>query len=181
MIAPGSNFSQLMRRYPLCAICAALTILAGGAAYYLRGQNAELEVMQKDRTKEGEAMLDLLVGGSTQRQELALVQEVAKRIEDNLVMEDNLAENLGYFYKLEEQTRVRLAELNPLSSPPGDTAPLFKRIPYTLRATGTYEQVAAFLQALETGPRLINITGFTYSRTATGLSLDLSLELLGKK
>jgi Tfp pilus assembly protein PilO len=177
----SSQFSLLLRRYPLCAVCAALTILAGGAAYYLRGQNAELELAQKDRAKEGEAMLDLLVGGTAQRQELAHVQEIAKRIEDNLVMEDNLAENLGYFYKLEEQTRVRLTELNPLSSPPGDTAPLFKRIPYTLNATGTYEQVAAFLLALETGPRLINITSFNYARTATGLSLELSLELLGKK
>jgi Tfp pilus assembly protein PilO len=176
-----NNLGQLIRRYPLSAICMVVTLLAGAVAYFLRAQNAELEVTQKDRAKEGEAMLDLLVGGIAQRQELALVQEIAKRIEDNLVMDDNLAENFGYFYKLEDKTRVRLTELNPLSSPPGDNATLYKRIPYTLRATGTYEQVSAFLLALETGPRLTNITGFNYARSATGLSLELSLELLGKK
>lgn len=176
-----NKLGQLIRRYPLSAVCFAVTVLACLTAYYLRTLNADLDLAQKDRAKEGEAMLDLLVGGTAQRQELALVQEVAKRIEDNLVMDDNLAENLGYFFKIEDQTRVKLAELNPLSSPPGDNATLYKRIPYTLRATGSYEQVASFLLALETGPRLINITSFNYARTATGVSLELSLELLGKK
>src|SRR3954468_8026322 len=144
-----NNLGQLIRRFPLSAICAGVALIACLVAYYLRGQNADLDTAQKDRAKEGEAMLDLLVSSTAQRQELALVQEISKRIEDNLVMDDNLAENFGYFYKLEDQTKVLLTELNPLSSPPGDSAPLYKRIPYTLRATGTFEQVSAFLLALE--------------------------------
>jgi Tfp pilus assembly protein PilO len=180
----ASDIIGLPRRYPHSTICAIATVVLCAIAWFLRGQIADLDVSQKDRAREGEAMLALLVGGSTQRQELVAVQEVARRIDDNLVVEDNLAENLGYFYKLEEQTKSRLPELHPLSSPPGDTSPLFKRIPYSVRVTGTFEQVSAFLLALETGPRLVNVTGFNCSRTATGgagLTLDLSLELLGKK
>ena len=130
-------------------------------------------------------MLTLLVGGSTQRQELAAVREAARRIEENLVIESNLPENAFYFYKFEEQSKAHLAELHPVSSPATDSSELFRRVPYTLRVTGTYEQVLNFLSAIESGPRLANITAFAFSRREAtgsgGVSLDLSLELLGKK
>jgi len=112
------------------------------------------------------------------------VREYPRRIEDNLVVEDNLAENLWYFYKLEEQTKARLPELRQLNAPPPDTGSLYKRVPYLLKVTGTYVQVSAFLYALETGPRLANITSFGFRRReANGsmIALDLSIELLGKK
>jgi Tfp pilus assembly protein PilO len=178
------QFLQLLRRYPYCAACTLLTLALAGAAYYFSGQNTDLEVVRLDRAKEGEAMLALLVGGSTQRQELAAVREATRRIEDNLVVETNLAENAFYFYKFEEQTKARLPELHPLTSPASDTSALYRRVPYTLRVVGTYEQVSAFLFAIETGPRLANITAFGFSRRDTenvGVVLDLSLELLGKK
>jgi Tfp pilus assembly protein PilO len=177
------GFLGTLRRYPYSATCALLSILLGALAWFLWNQNHELEIARQEKNKEGEAMLALLVGGSTQRQELATVRETTRRIEDNLLLETNLAENYWYFYKLEEQTQARL-QVHQLSSPPGDTSPLFKRIPYTLRVSGTYEQVAAFLLGLETGPRLINITNFSYARrdaTGSNLALDLSIELLGKK
>ncbi len=173
----------LLRRYPFCAACVAITLLSAGTAWILSGQNTDLETARVDRAKEGEAMLALLVGGSTQRQELATVKEAARRIEENLVIDSNLAENAFYFYKFEEQTKARLPELHPLSSPAADSSALYRRVPYTLRVVGTYEQVSAFLFAIETGPRLANITAFSFSRRESegGVSLDLSLELLGKK
>ena len=164
--------------------CTIITLGLGVAAWLLSEQVDALAVAHQERAKEGEAMLTLLVGGSTQRQELAAVREAAHRIEDNLVVETSLAENLWYFYRFEEQTKARLPELHQLSSPTTDPSPLFCRVPYSLRVTGTYEQVAAFLLALETGPRLANITSFTFHRSGTSsdaIALDLTLELLGKK
>lgn len=178
------QFVALVRRYPYCAVCSLVIFALSGVAWYLSGQNEELEVVRQDRTKEGEAMFGLLVGGSTQREELAAVRDAARRIEENLVIESNLAENAFYFYKFEEQTKARLPELHPLSSPATDASPLYRRVPYTLRVAGTYEQVSAFLFAIESGPRLANITAFGFSRReagGTGIVLDLSLELLGKK
>jgi Tfp pilus assembly protein PilO len=175
-------FLALLRRYPHAAVCSVLTIALLATAFYLHGQIADLQTTQQARAKEGEAMLDLMVGGTAQRQELALVHEIARRIEDNLVVETNLAENLWYFAKFEEQTKARLPELHQLNSPPGDASPLFKRVPYTLRVTGNFEQVAAFLLALETGPRLVNVTSFNWVRTGTAsMTLDLAVELLAKK
>lgn len=176
----------LIRRYPFAAACLLLVLGCGVGAYFLWDDIDVEDVARQDRAKEGEAMLELLVGGSTQRQELAAVREATRRIEDNLISEANLADNNWYFYKFEEQTKARLLELHPQSSPTADEATRYKRIPYTLRVSGSYEQVASYLLAIETGPRLANITAFGYSRRdkeadSTSLVLELSLELLGKK
>ena len=77
-----------------------------------------------------------------------------------------------------------MPELHQLNSPGTDKSPLYRRVPYTLRITGTYPQVASFLLALETGPRLVKISGFSYARAdsaGSAMTLDLALELLGKK
>jgi Tfp pilus assembly protein PilO len=178
------GFFAFLRRYRYCAGCAVVTLVAILGAWFLRGEIRILQLMLSDRAKQGNETLSTLVGGSTTRQELAFVREVTRRIDENLLVETNLAENLWYFYKLEEQTKVRLPELHQLSSPPNDKSPLYRRIPYTLRITGTYEQVAAFVLALETGPRLVKITNFSYSRAdpqGSTLALDLGVELLGKR
>jgi hypothetical protein len=170
-----------VRRYPLAVACGVVALLSGGAAWYLSGSNSDLEIVRQDRAKEGEAMFALLVGGTAQREELAAVREAARRIEDNLVIESNLAENAFYFYKFEEQTKARLPELHPLSSPVTDPNGLYRRVPYSMRVSGSYEQVFAFMFAIESGPRLVNITSFGLGRRVDGISLELSLELLGKK
>jgi Tfp pilus assembly protein PilO len=195
-----ADLTALAKRYPYCVACAILTLVLGGVAYFLWDQIDALEAQHQDRSKEGEAMLTQLVGGSTQRTELADVRDAAHRIEANLAVESELPENNRYFYKFEEQTKSHLLELHQLNSPALDSNPLYKRIPYTARVSGTYEQVAAFLLALETGPRLVNITSFSLARAsgagprggsgrdpapteagASGVVLDLTLELLGKK
>lgn len=177
-------FLALIRRYPFAATCILLVILGGVGAYFLWDDIDTQEAARIDRAKEGEAMLGLLVGGSMQRQELAAAREATRRIDDNLVIEANLADNNWYFYKFEEQTKARLLELHPLSSVTAEDAALYKRIPFTLRVSGSYEQVTAYLLAIETGPRLANITSFGLSRRdkeTSAVVLELSLELLGKK
>lgn len=173
-----------VRRHLFATICAVLIAGSAVAAWMLSQEIDDLNAAVEDRAKEGDDMLKLLVGGSTQRQELAAVREATHRIEDNLVVENNLAENYWYFFRFEEQAKARLPELHQLSSPTTDASTLYCRVPYSIRVTGTYDQVAAFLFAIETGPRLANVTSFALTRRTAGgdaITLDLSVELLGKK
>jgi hypothetical protein len=115
---------------------------------------------------------------------LADVRVITRRIDENLAVESNLAENLWYFYKIEEQTKVQLPELHQLTAAAAEKSTLYRRVGYSLRVTGAYDQVAAFLLAIETGPRLLRVTSFNLARTeASGrtVSLDLNVELLGKR
>jgi len=178
-----ANALALVRRYPFSVVCAVITILMAVATYYLWDIQDEQELAYQEVSKQGAAMLDLLKGGSTQRQELALVRDAARRIEDNLVIEASLADNKWYFYKIEEQTKARLLDLNQNPAPPSDSS-FYRRIPFSVRLTGTYEQIVGFILSVETGPRLANITSFSLNRRekdGSTLILDLNLELLGKK
>lgn len=173
-----------LRRYPYCIACAVCALLSGVGILFLGGEIDQLKIAYDQRANEGNAMLAMLVSGSTLRQELAFTRTTVRRIEENLVVPANLADNLWYFYKLEEQTKARLPELHQLSSVGPDKSKLFRSVPYSLRITGGYDEVAAYLLALETGPRLMKITSFNYARTTptgSALSLDLTLEVLGKK
>lgn len=173
-----------LRRRPYAIACVICALLSAAGAWYLRAEIDELQSAYDQRATEGRAMLAMLVSGSTLRQELAFARTTVRRIEENLVVPSNLADNLWYFYKLEEQTKARLPELHQLSSVGPDKSRLFRSVPYSLRITGGYDEVAAYLQALETGPRLLRVTSFNCSRStvASGsLSLDLTLEVLGKK
>ncbi len=171
------------RRHIVSTLCAFVLLLCALASWYIHGNIKWLELEQKQLAQDGDLMMTTLTSGPSVRQELAAARETTHRIEDNLVIEDNLAENLWYFYKIEQQTKARLElhQMNPLQS---DSKALYRRIPYTVRVTGTYEQVGAFLYAIETGPRLSNITLMTIRRREPGslvVQLDLNLELLGKK
>jgi len=178
-----ANFVALVRRYPFAVTCTVLVIGLAVTSWFLWQQIDERELTLEDRAKVGEANLELLIGGSTQREELAAVRKANRLIEDNLVIEANLADNKWYFYKIEEQTKAHLLDINQYPAPAGDS-PLYRRMPFSARITGTYEQVASFVLSIETGPRLSNITAFTFSRRDKDpdrLALDLNLELLGKK
>jgi Tfp pilus assembly protein PilO len=178
-----AQFFSLMRRHPFGAVCIALSVVAVGVSWFLWQQVDELEAAHYVRSQEGESMLTTQVGGPLLRQELAFVRSYTRRIEDHLVTEENQSENYSYFYAIEEQSKARITELRQRSAPPPDGGAQYKRIPYSVKVTGTYAQVAAFLQAVETGPRLSSITAFSFRRQAPAssmLTLDLSLVLLGK-
>ena len=191
----------LMKRYPWCVACIAVALVCGGGAFWFSLDLDDLAEPYAQRGKKYEEMLTLTKGGLTQKQELEQVMATTKRIDENL-MADELIDNNWYFYKFEEQTKAHLGELHQLNTPPTDNSPNFRRVPYTIRVSGTYEQVGNFLLALETGPRLMRATSFSVSRSTGGnkdrggrdggstepaddvvssVTLDANIELLGKK
>ncbi len=176
------QFLASARRYPLVAVTLSVFVLLSVANYVL-WQRQELITEQHDGVRrEGEAMLFALSGQSRIAGELAAVQGALKMIDRNLIVEADLAENLGYFYQMEAQCRVRLNQLNQLSSQPSLEGNPYKSIPFSLRVTGSYPQVMTFLRQLETGPRLARIRTYSFSRADAKnntLALDLIVEMLG--
>jgi Pilus assembly protein, PilO len=178
-----NQFLPMARRHPFSTGCAIFCVVAGIAAWFLWQQVGELEAAHYVSSQEGERMLTMLVSGPLLRQELTYVHNYTRRIEEHLVVEDNRGDNFSYFYALEEQTKARITDLRQLTPPTPDSGASYKRIPYSLKVTGTYQQVASMLQAVETGTRLSSITAFSFRRLGPNsplVSLDLTLVLLGK-
>jgi Tfp pilus assembly protein PilO len=183
-VADFMQWLAIARRHPLSALCAGICVTCGIICWYIYGNMKWLDLEHKQLNQDTDLALSSLISGPSVKQELSASREVTRRIEDNLVIEDNLAENLWYFYKIEQQTKAHLAELRPLNSLVSDSKAYYKRVPFSIRLTGTYEQTGAFLYAVETGPRLANITSLTFRRVepdSLNVLLDLDVELLGKK
>ena len=170
-----------VRRYPIMVISLTLFAVLSVANYFLWQRQQVLTTQHEEVRRNGEAMLLALNGYSRINAQLATVQEALAQIERNLVVEGDLAENLGYFYQMETRSHVRLSQLNQLSSQPIAEGNPFKSVPFSLRVTGTFPQMMGFLRELETGPRLLRIKTYNFTRSdpkSNALALDLTVEML---
>lgn len=171
-----------IRRSPLAAASITVFVLLATANYFLWERQKLLAQRHAEVRHNGEAMLLALTGQSRVTTQLAAVQDALKRIDKNLVVEGDLAENLGYFYQLETVSHVRLSQLNQLNSQPAGDGNPYKAIPFSLRAAGSFPQIMRFIRELETGPRLLRIRSYTFGRgdaKNNGLTLDLTVDVLG--
>jgi Tfp pilus assembly protein PilO len=174
-------FKQV-RRAPLLVFCCTLFLLLSIANYFLWQRQKEIAVRYEEVRRNGETIFSALSTHGRIIAQLETVDDALKQIDQNLIAETDLAENLGYFYQLETISRVRFTQLNQLSSQPAAEGSPYKAIPFSLRVTGTYPQLISFLRELETGPRLLRIKTFDFSRGDTKtntIALGLTVELLG--
>jgi len=179
-----AKLGQLAVRYPFCAACIVLSVLLAGTGIWLQFDLTDLTARQQEHAKEGDRMLIALARGSQLRAELAITRAATQRIQENLVVEKNVPENFWYFYKIEQDTQAKLAELQQRPAVVADTgaSTTYKRVPFSLRVTGPFRAVISFLQRLETGPRFGRINSFAIQRLdpqSSDVALQLDLELLG--
>ena len=179
-LADLTRFFAWLRRYPFCVTCAIVSLIMAVSSWFLWQEVQYLKDDLARHAQDGENMLATLVSGKTLRDDLDYARKFTRRIEDNLVTADNLADNKGYFYRIEKQAHVSLNDIQQFPPSPADAQSLYRKIPFVLRLTGGAEQLAYFLRAVETGPRLAVINSFSFRRNASQLMLDLNVELLGK-
>jgi Tfp pilus assembly protein PilO len=183
-VADFMQWIATVRRHPLSALCGTIVVLCAVACWYIYGNMKWLELEHKQVLQDGDLDLASMISGPSVKQERLAAIEITRRIEDNLVVEDNLAENLWYFYKIEQQSKAHIAELRPVNSVISDSKSYYRRVPFSVRVTGTYEQAGAFLYAIETGPRLSSIKSLTIRRAdpdSLQVILEFDVDLLGKK
>jgi len=170
-----------VRRSPTMVLSLSVLLLLGIANYFLWQRHSEIAEHHERAHDEGEAVLLALTGHGRIQAQLATVQEALAFINKNLIVENDLAGNLDYFYQMEKTTRVRLADLSQLGAQPMEADSPFKIIPFSLRLTGQYYQLISFLHELQTGPRLLRIKNYSFNRAdpATNtLALELTVEVL---
>ena len=178
------QFLALARSYLLATICLALVLLLGITDYILWQRRDQLAATNERMRLEGEAMLLSLNGQARILTQSAAVDKALAYIGDNLISEADLAGNLDYFYQIEKTARIRLTNLSQMSSQPAGDETAYRAIPFSLRLSGPYPQILAYLHELETGPRLLRMKNYRFSQVdpsaADGLSLDLTIEMLGR-
>lgn len=159
-----------------------LTALLGAGNYFLWQTRHEVTERHENVRHKGGFMLGALDNRPRIDADLDALQQGLAQIEGNLLNEASMEVNLGYFYRVEKATRVRLMRLNQLSSTPPTTGNPFKAVPFSMQVTGTYRNSMAFLRALETGPRILRIRNCSIERGSDSgeFLLDLTVDVIAK-
>ena len=107
-----------------------------------------------------------------------------------LVHPRQLAQNLQYFYKLENDTKTKFIELRQVGvAPPAKGAPprLYVPVGFTITVKGSYEGVIDVLRRLEEGAHYCQITGIDLGPVSRGgdstdhtMTMRLTLDLEGQ-
>jgi Tfp pilus assembly protein PilO len=170
------------RNYPVAFTSLVLLVVLGGADWFLWKRWTQLNVDNERSHAQGEAMLLSLSSHPRIEAQLKEAGKALTYIDQNLALESDLAGNLDYFYQIEKSTSAKLSSLSQLSSQPSTDKESYQAIPFSLRLSGSYPQILAYLHALETGPRLVRLKNYRLSQggTSEGLSLDLTVDMLGR-
>lgn len=173
---------EFLREQPFVSGCIAVILLSLIGIWWVTNQLSSYNTELSRVTDHGTETLGLVAMRNMLQNQLEIAQKAVQRTEENLVQEENLAENLWYFYSIESKTNTRLTELRQLDPFALSDGEFYQRVPYELSATGDFKGISEFLRQLEIGPRLVRIHEFTL-RKENGdneqLSLDLNLEMLG--
>jgi Tfp pilus assembly protein PilO len=184
MNAAWQQFLASAMRRPIVAGLIAISVVLGVANYFLWQQREVVTRHHEEVRSKGESMARALTDQTRIKADLAALQDALDQIDRNLVVEGEMEVNLGYFYKMERLSRVRLSQLNQLSTQPPVEGNPFKAVPFSFRVSGSYIQIMNFLHQLETGPRLLRIRTYSFVRgdaKTKSLDLDLTVELLASQ
>src|SRR5580700_2041975 len=174
-----------LRKNVISVSCVIASLLIGFALYYRSDELPDAEKVLGERQKEGELLAANIEDSADLKEQHAAIVEANKAIADRMIHIGQLAENQGYFYKLEKDTNTKLSDphQNPWN-PPAKTAPKvnFAAIGFTLSAQGDYGQILDLLRKLESGDhycRIISCSLHPLSTDTRGgpLLMSLSLEL----
>jgi Tfp pilus assembly protein PilO len=177
------QFLELAAEYAFVTVSIVVIVAAGAASYYLRQSIAALEQEHAVIRTEGESVLKTIAGATALRNDRETIAAAARDISANLITEENLADNLGYFYKIEDQSHARISELHQVTVSVGNSSSGARTIPFSANITGTFAQVYGFLYQLEHGPRLMRINSFSFARrvqAGDAVVLEINLEMLAK-
>jgi hypothetical protein len=177
------QFAAWLRERPFFATGVLLIALLASVQYPLWQRRQAATHQHDEMRRNGEFMLHALATRGRIESDLGALRPALAQIQGELIDEQSMEVNLGYFYRLERAARVRLLRLNQLVSLPPPTGSPFKAVPFSMQLTGSYRNAIGFIRALETGPRILRVRNCTLERAGPAgadVIFDLTVDVLGK-
>lgn len=162
---------ELFKRHPFAVAGGFLTVFLAASNWFIYLDRIEVEDLLDKEAKTGQEILDNVANSPLVRQQAVVIRHALSYLDSSLITETNLPDNVGYFYGLEEQTRVKLEALQQLSSPtPPEGAP-YRAVPFTFRANSGLRELISLVHTIETGPHASKFSRFSIVRREDDPSL----------
>jgi len=169
----GPDLLALLRKNPIAPV-AGLIALACGAVLYLRGDaGAAAQGAFDDKEREALKMAANIRAGADLPAQAATLEAAARELEDRLVTASQLANNLQIFYRIENETGIKLLDTprqGALPPPrPGAPKTAYVGVPFTVNAQGSFAEIMAFLRRLELGAQFCRFGSISVARAGANL------------
>ena len=185
----SADIIALFKKQPVGFACAVISLILAGLIYYRSDLIGQGVTEYEAKSDEAHKILDNVRNSENLAKQVAEMQTLSKQLEGRLIRANQLAVNLQYFYKLEAENDVKLLDVRQGNSVKSAKL-LYLGIPYSVSVQGSYKQVIAFLQRLDTGPHFCHFSAVEFvksagtttdaSGTVSGImTLNITLELLG--
>ncbi len=187
----AADLVPLLKKYPTSVACGLLSIACGVLIYVRAGNIAASQAELDSSSAEANRMITNVRNSTGIAEQVAEIQGYSKELESRLMKAGQLAVNLQYFYKLEAETEVKLADVRQNSV--GRNARMqYVSVPFSVTVQGSFAHVMNFLTRLQAGRHFCRITAATISRSSgtsevaappetADMNLSLTLELLGQQ
>jgi Tfp pilus assembly protein PilO len=184
----AAESENLLKKHPLAAGCVLAALLFGGAAYYRSSATPEREALLDQKTAEGQRLQNNITNAALLKEQYDSLAAINRQLSDMLINRGQVAENAGFFYRIEAATNTKITDPQMTMSANAAKGGKARFVPvsYSFSVTGDYRSVLNFVRKLEKSPRLAKVTAATISEVradqsaSAPVSLALSVELLAQ-
>lgn len=179
----GADLAAILKKHPIGVVCGLIAIASGVLLYLHSGDIALSQAENEARTAEAKKMIANVSNSKDLAKQVAEVQALSKELESRLMRAGQLAVNLQYFYKLEAENEVKLADVRQ-GGVNKNTKMQYATVPFSVTVQGTFPQLVNFLNRLQAGRHFCRVNAATFNKsggdTGTEMTLTLNLDILGQ-
>jgi Tfp pilus assembly protein PilO len=181
----SADLIATIKKQPVGFACGVLCVILGALLYLRSSKIGESQAEYEAKSAEAAKILANVRYSDKLPEQVAEIQAATKEMESRLIRSGQLAVNLQYFYKLEAENEVKLLDVRQTPIKPSKA--LYIGIPYTVGVQGSYKQIVAFLQRLESGQHFCRFNNISFNKGGasagaggSNMTVNLTLELLGQ-
>ncbi|MEO7600309.1 MAG: hypothetical protein ABIV50_15350 [Opitutus sp.] len=162
-------------------ICIGVAILSGVGIYLVNGKIEETQTLLTQKSAEAERLAANVRDGAQLPEQVNALTAAGAKIQARMIKASQLANNLQYFYRLENESGVELLDVRQTTSGTKNAA---GGVGFAVSVKGDYPTLLGYLRRLEGGPNYCRIVSTSIAAPTPDrsglLTLSLNLELLGQ-
>jgi hypothetical protein len=174
-----------LRKNTISVVCAAVSLLIGFLIYYRSDMLPDARGVLEQKQKQGELLAANIEDSGQLKEQHAALVAANEAIAERMIHIDQLAENTGYFYRLESETSTKLADPHQIpwtAGPKNAPKTNFTFVAFAITASGTYPQLVDLLRKIENGEHYSRVSSLSLkpigSVRGSPLTMNLNLDLM---
>lgn len=183
----AADITASAKKHPIVVVCGLVSVVCIVLLYLGSDAVDERKSVADDRIKTDHAINANVTNSKDLPQQTEAMQKAVKDMESRLIKGSQLAINLQYFYRLESETGVKMADVHQGTIPAlhSGSKSGYIAVPFSANIQGNFKQVLDFLQRVENGQRIARFTSVSFVKAQSenvgpdAFTISMGIEFLG--